>query len=81
MKLTHYAIRDLHAIAPDDEQPGVHDVIAKAEDGHIFYTEDVYDSKEEAEADLPLLKTYEFDYWSDKPVGAEHVGEVSWVAA
>ena len=82
MKLTHYAIRDLHAVAPDDEEPGTYDVLAKAEDGRVFYTEDVMMADEAKDfVALMLVEPYEFDYWEDKPVDAPYVGEVSWVAA
>lgn len=81
--ITHYAIRDLHAIDPDDELPGTYDVLAKTEDGRIFYSEDIY-VLDEAKDFVELMKTkpYEFEYWEDNPVTLARVAaNLEWVQA
>ena len=45
------ALRDLHAL-DDCEEPGVHDVVAKFNDGTVCYSEDVFDGVDAAQSFL-----------------------------
>ena len=63
-RITHYAIRDLHAIEPDHEHPGTTDVIVKTDAGRVYYSEDVYGSPEHA-AEFAQALPLDLDYWRE----------------
>jgi hypothetical protein len=61
-----YVIRDLHATNPDDEAPGVHDVLRlDARTNRVIYSEDVFDSAEQAQTYAERCEAGEVsdDHW------------------
>ena len=86
MKITHYAVRDLHADSPDDYALGEHDVLAKTADGRVYYSEEMFDSVAEARAFMcaEIAKPSGFDYWEDMPLdlasNTTDLTKLDWVA-
>ncbi len=57
MSNSAFQIRDLHKIDPEGENEGVHDILFTGADGVIRYSDDVYESTEEAQKAITVLES------------------------
>lgn len=51
-----FKVRDLHKTDPDVESEGVHDILFTGADGVIRYSDDVYESAQEAGKAIAVLE-------------------------
>lgn len=83
MRITHYAVRDLHAIDPDSEKHPVWDVVGKTDDGTCYYSDELFGSEAEARAFIEgqIETPYGFGYWEDNKLEPHQVrvAFVDWV--
>lgn len=64
MSNSKFQVRDLHKIDPEGENEGVHDILFTGADGVIRYSDDVYESAEEAQKAIAALEaTGELPDW------------------
>ena len=64
MSDSKFKVRDLHKIDPEGENEGVHDILYTGSDGVIRYSDDVYESAEEAQKAIAVLEaTGELPDW------------------
>ena len=56
MSDSKFKVRDLHKIDPEGENEGVHDILYTGSDGVTRYSDDVYESAEEAQKAIAVLE-------------------------
>ena len=57
MSNSAFQIRDLHKIDPEGDNEGTHDILFTDSEGVIRYSDDVYESTEEAQKAITALES------------------------
>lgn len=74
MKPTHYAVRDLNLVAPDEFPAPAWDILRQEEDGRVYCSEDIHDNLADALAWAETFRRAQvtaLDLWQMTPLKEE----------